>query len=237
MPYLVRQLITNSWYLSGVVAKEEQTVTGSQLDEGLELLNFLLAMKTSDKQLIPYYTFDEFNATPGISSYFIENLIHVETLTFNNGSVRFSSQQVMMDSFWGDPRVDNINSLPVTWNFQRQNDGGTISFYFFPDQNYPIKFWGKYSFQTVTLDQDLRLIMEMDYINYLRYALSDYIAEQNQLDLSPNTNQKLIQFESQIKNKAPLDLTMNKISVFSKNNGVNYGDINIGKGYRPWSAR
>ena len=47
MPYLAQTLITRSWYLSGIVARGAQTVTGDQITDGLMMLNALLDFKQS----------------------------------------------------------------------------------------------------------------------------------------------------------------------------------------------
>ena len=79
MSYTARQLVTRSWFLSGIVARRLQSVTGDQATDGLFLLNALLDWKSVDVTLIPYETYFEFPAIPGQESYFIPNLLAIET--------------------------------------------------------------------------------------------------------------------------------------------------------------
>ncbi len=233
MVYTATQLISRSLYLSGIVAKDEQTPSGTQINDGLSLLNAVLAIKTANKRLIPYYTSFDFNPVVGQETYFIENLIHVETITFNIGVVRYSMMEIKRKRYFGDGRVDNILSLPFSWHFERQFGGGNLYLYFLPNQVYPIKMWCKFTLQAVTLDQDLSLSMEPFYIEYLRYALAEYICQEYSIDVPPQTAQKLSEYESIIQDISPLDLTMTKSSCLQSSSTLNWGDINIGKGFRP----
>ncbi len=54
MAYTTQQLITASWYLSGIISRGLGTVADEQLNEGLERLNGLLAASTSNTGVIHY---------------------------------------------------------------------------------------------------------------------------------------------------------------------------------------
>ena len=62
--YPCSQLISRAWNLSGVVAREFETVSGQEGSDGLWLLNELLAEKSYDLKLIPYWGRIEFNLKP-----------------------------------------------------------------------------------------------------------------------------------------------------------------------------
>src|SRR6267154_4221701 len=119
MAYTGRQLVTRSWYLSGIVARRLQSVTGDQATDGLFLLNALLDWKSIQIDLIPYWTYYEFPAEVGVEQYYIPNLFAVESLTFNIGTVRYATSPATRTQYFGTSRVDNINSLPGTWYFNR----------------------------------------------------------------------------------------------------------------------
>ena len=62
--YLASELVSRSWNLSGIVAREFETVSGQEGSDGLYLLNEVLAEKSYDLKLIPYWGRIEFNLVP-----------------------------------------------------------------------------------------------------------------------------------------------------------------------------
>lgn len=233
MSYTARQLVTRSWYLSGIVARRLQSVTGDQATDGLFLLNALLNWKAVQIDLIPYWTYYTFNALIGVESYFIQNLYAVETLTFNIGTVRYPVDFVHRSSYFGTGRVDNIQSLPSIWHFKREKGGGTIYLYFSPQAEYPIKIMGKFGLTNVDLDTDMLAVYDPSYLEYLRYALSQYMCSEYGILMNPESKQILKEIERQLMDVSPPDLYIRKSSILTSGSGLNYGDISIGRGWRP----
>src|SRR6266852_1219220 len=112
MAYTARKLITNAYYLSGIVARRLQEVSGLQISDGLDLLNDLLGVKTAQTTLIPYYAEYDFTLTQGVQTYFIPNLLAPETMTFFIDSVRYQMYPVGRREYWGSGRVEGVTSLP-----------------------------------------------------------------------------------------------------------------------------
>ena len=233
MPYTARQLITRSWYLSAIVARRLQSVTGDQATDGLFLLNALLDWKSIDIDLIPYWTYYEFPAIPNQETYFIPNLCAVETLTFNIGTVRYPTDFTHRAAYFGTGRVDNISSLPSNWYFNRSLGGGTIYLYFNPAGPYPIKIMAKFALQDVTLDQDLLTIYDPSYLEYLRYALAQYMCSEYGILMNPESKGILKMIMRQLMDVSPPDLHMSKTSMLTTGTGVNFADVNLGLGWRP----
>jgi len=233
MAYTTTQLITNSFYLSQIVSRDLQTVSGAQLQDGLDMLNALLNVKSAHSRLIPYYQEYQFNAVPNQETYFVPNLVVAETLTFNIGPVRYSMSPMSRKPYQGSGRVDNIASLPFNWHFERGKGGGTIWLYFLPNTNYPMTLWGKFGFTNVTLGQDLTTVFDLFYIDYLRYRLAQRICSEYGINMSPQAEQELRILESEVTDVSPADLSLNKCSSLGATSGLNWGDINIGRGYRP----
>lgn len=154
--YTVLKLITNSFYLSGIVAREFQDVTGPQLQDGLDILNDILDDTAVENDMIPYYTQYKQVLTPGGYSYFIPNLIEVDTIVFFISGIRYSMSKMERKQFFGTPRADNIQSLPFSWHIERQANGATLFLYFLPDSNYPIEIWGQFKLNQVVINQDLQ---------------------------------------------------------------------------------
>jgi hypothetical protein len=234
MAYTARKLIANSYYLSGIVARTLQSVSGEQLTDGLDLLNALLAVKAMHQTLIPYYREYSFNAVIGQEKYSIPKLIELETLTFNIGSVRYSMMAQSRNKYFGTGRVDNIQSLPFEWHCERSRDGSDLYIYFTPNVAYPMKIWGKFGFTAVANENvDLSLTYDAFYIEYLRYALAEYICAEYNITFQPQSAQKLKEIETELKDISPKDLTIKKLTTLSSETGFNWGDVNIGHMWRP----
>ena len=90
MAYTALQLINRAYYLSQIVARDLQVVSGSQVEDGLYLLNALLDVKGSDLRLIPYFQYYPLTAVANQEKYFVPNLLYVDSMTFNIGPVRYS---------------------------------------------------------------------------------------------------------------------------------------------------
>lgn len=233
MSYTARQLVTRSWQLSGIVARRLQSVTGDQATDGLFLLNSLLNWKSIEIDLIPYFTYFEFPAVPGQEAYFIPNLLYVESLTFNIDVVRYPTDFRSRTNYFGTGRVDNISSLPSSWYFNRSLGGGTIYMYFLPAGEYPIKIMGKFGLTDVELDTDLTAIYDPSYLEYLRYALAQYMCSEYGILMNPLSEKILNSIRRTLMYVSPPDLSVRKSSILTVTTGINFGDINIGRGFRP----
>lgn len=231
MAYLTSQLINRACFLSGVVARGYEEVTADQLNDGLEMLNAIISFKTADQKLIPYFQEYDFTAVVGQEQYFVPDLVNAETFTYNIGPVRYACYPQSRKQYFGNYRVDNINSLIFQWHSERTFNGSNIYIYFLPSQAFALKLWGKFSLSDVTLYQDLSLTLDLYYIEYLRYALAEYICQEYNLTFSPQSQQKLDEFERKLISISPPDLTQQKISMYQPNYSLNYGIINLSGGW------
>ena len=233
MAYTAYDLIVDAYYLSGIVSRDLQTVSGSQINDGLFRLNGLLASKTANVGHIPYFQEYIFNAVIGQEMYFIPNLIEIETLTFNINNVRYSMHEATRYEYFGTGRVDNIETLPYQWHMERAFGGANVFLYYSPEQAYVMKLWGKFFLSSVTLNQDLTFSLEPYFREYLLYGLAEYLCEYFQVVIPPNVTQRIKSYEQIIRDISPVDLAMQKMNYFGNVGGFSYGDINIGHGYRP----
>lgn len=233
MAYTARTLITRAWYLSGIVARELQTVTGDQINDGLYLLNALLDWKFIQTDLIPYWTYYEFPAIVGQESYFLPNVVQIQTATFNIGVIRYAMDWTGTSRYFGTTRVDNIETLPFNWTFLRGLGGGTFYMYFLPQGPYPIKIIAKFGLTDVTLDEDMLTVYDPSYIEYLRYALAQYMCSEYGIIFNPQSLQILKAIEHQLMYVMPPDLEMRKTSILTRGSPLNFADVNLGKGWRP----
>lgn len=230
--YTTSELITRSWYLSGVVSRDLETVSGDQLNDGLQMLNAFLAIKTANQRLIPYYQELSFQTIIGEGKYFIDNLILAETVAFVLEQVRYPMQLVGRHEFFGTARANNVQSLPYMYFIERCLNGSDLYLYFFPDKVYEFKIHGKFSLANVALNQNLLLTLDQYYIEYLRYGLAEYMCQEYNITFQPQSQKRLDQLEAMIFDISPLDFTIRKKSMLQRQSGPDiYGQVNIGKGW------
>lgn len=227
MAYTALQLITRSYYLSQVVARELQTVSGAQVTDGLALLNALLNFKGTDLRLIPYFDRFSFNTVAGQEEYFVNNLLYVDAITFNIGTVRYSMTDMTRKDYFSTPRVDNIQSLPFSYRAERKLGGMRLFFYFVPADVYVMKLSGKFGLTEVTLSTDLSLIYDGYFIEYLRYALAEYICSDYGATFPDESKMKYMQIEKKLLEVSPADLSIQKKSYFTKAPFIDWQSVNI----------
>lgn len=230
-PYLASTLISRAWNLSGVVAKGFEQVSGDEGGEGLNLLNEVLAEKSYDLKLIPYWGRIEFNLVQGQERYFIPNLFQIETFTFNIGSVRFPTFKAGRKQYFGDGRVDDIQALPFEWHLERELDGCYLYVYYLPQQEFLAKITGKFALTNVELQTDLSKLYDLFYIRYLRFLLAQAMDLEYDIEFAVDKLKKLQQIEQKLLYVSPPDFKMKKISFLNNNQPFNWAHINISPGY------
>lgn len=234
MTYLASNLIADSYYLSSIVSREFETPTGSQMSDGLNLLNEVIADRTIDHGTIPYTDTLAFPAVPAQSEYFIENLVDLDVFVFYVNSLRYQTQNQQRDQFFGSTRAIGIQSLPWDWNFERKLNGGTLSLYFTPDQAYPLEIRGTFRLLSVTEFQDLSLSLDQFYTNFLKYLLADRLCQFNSFKVPMDVANQLKKYYQWITNKTNImDLRTQKLSSLSGTGTMNYGIINLSGGWIP----
>lgn len=155
MAYTVNQLISGAYYAAGIVSRDFEVVSGSQLTDGLQWLNDIITEKRINKSMIPYESTYKFNFVAGQKVYFIPDLNHIDTIVFYIQSVRYPLLYTPRNDFFGSSRVENVNSLPFEWYWERLVGGGNLHIYFPPDQNYPVEIHGTFDLERVSLGQNL----------------------------------------------------------------------------------
>jgi hypothetical protein len=250
MPYTAQQLISRAWYLSGIVARNLQVDTGDQSSDGLYLLNALLDFKQIETDLIPYWQYIELPLVAGQEFYFLPYVAALESVTFNIDVVRYPMDMVTRRNYYGSARVDNITSLPFSWNYNRALGGGNLAMYFKPDTNYIMKAMAKIFLVDVSLNTDLTNVSEVTpytfinssnqgydtgYIEYLRYSLAQYMCSEYGIMFNPQSEKILTSMKRKLMYISPPDLSMIKTTILTADGspGWNWGDVNLGRGWRP----
>lgn len=225
--YLASELISRSWNLSGIVARQFETVSGQETSDGLYLFNEVLAEKSYDLKLIPYWGRIEFNLVQGQERYYIPNLYQVETFTFNIGTVRFPTFNAGRKQYFGDGRVDDIQALPFEWHLERELDGCYFYVYYLPQQTFVAKITGKFALTNVELQTNLSKLYDLFYIRYLRFLTAQAMCLEYDIEFPQDKLKKLQQIEQKLLYVSPPDLQMKKLSFMNKNQPFNWAHINI----------
>lgn len=227
MAYTALQLINRAYYLSQVVSRSLQTVEGEQVTDGLYLLNALLDIKASDLHLIPYFNEYDFNSAQGVESYFVPNLVYADSVTFNIGPVRYSMIDMTRKGYFSTPRIDNVQSLPFSYRIERKLNGAQIYLYFVPADVYQMKIWGKFGLTDVELTTDLSLTYDGFYIEYLRYALAEYICSEWGSSFPDEAKAKYAEIRKKLMMISPADLSIQKRTYFSRQPALDWQLVNI----------
>lgn len=233
MAYTALQLITRAYYVSQVVAPNLQTVSGFQVDAGLYLLNAFLDFKSTDLRHIPYFNRDTFNTVAQQEMYVVPNLLYVDVITFNIGPVRYAMQERTREEYFGTYRVDTVYTLPTTYRVERVLDNMNIYMYPVPADVYVVNYSGKFGLTAVTLNEDLSLIYDPYYIEYMRYALGEMISAEFGCTFPDASAKKLAEYEKKMLDVSPPDLAIRKSSYFGSNNALDWQSVNLYKGWWP----
>lgn len=233
MAYTVTKLITNAYNMSGIVSRDFETVEQSQLADGLDSLNDILGDKTVQTGMIPYFSKYEFVGVQAQEEYVVPNLVEVSTLVFFLQQVRYQMWPVGRDTYFGSPRAQNIQSLPYTYNVENEFGGARIFMYFTPDQNYQFQLWGKFRLADVVYNQDLELILDRFYIDYLKFALERRLCINYSYPMPAQHAEELKRLEAYInKMSSKLDFSIKTLSTLNnKAFGIDYAQVNLGKSW------
>lgn len=235
---VVRELINYAYYKSGIVSPDAETPDSRQMQDGLRLLNQLVSELNITGEFIPYIKDDKFTTVPGQETYSIQTLlndmssIREVSLTWNN--IRYYLSQATEKEYKTSPRADNISSLPYEYYIQRISESGyNLSFYFIPDKEYTITITYKISYDELSIGQDLTQITDNFFISFLEAKLAERLCLYYNIDPPTNLDKLLFKLEKKIKNMTPPDLISRRSGFLRNNNTINYGDVNLGKSWRP----
>lgn len=179
MAYTTNLLISDAYYAAGIVSREFETVNGAQYSSGLQWVNEILAEKRVDDSMVPYEIPYSFHMNVGQEKYFIPKLIQIDTIVFYFDQVRYALQYTKRNQYMGSGRVENVQSLPYQWFFERETGGGNLYLYFQPDKSYPVEVHGIFDLEPLVLGQDLLL-------NQTVYNLGQY-SQFSDTIVAPNT--------------------------------------------------
>ena len=155
-------------------------------------------------------------------------------MTFNIGDVRYAMSEETRASYFGQYRIDNIQSLPFQYRMERELDGMNVYMYFVPSQVFLMKIWGKFSLTEVSLNTDLSLLYDLFYIEFLRHELALYLANEYGATVPDGVmaNYKILQ--KKIMDVSPADLSLHNLNYFGNSPGLSWAVINLSGGWLPY---
>lgn len=178
MPYTARKLITDAYYLTNIVSREFQIVSGEQIGVGASLLNDFLASTALANKRIPFFELYNLALSPGVEKYFVDNLAYIETMTFFDGSVRYPVKMEGMKAHFGTLRVETVQTFPLTAGIKRDKGGMEIYFYPIPDKIYTLQVLGQFILNILAnVDIDLEGYYDRSYLTYIKYNLAKLISD------------------------------------------------------------
>lgn len=75
-------------------------------------------------------------------------------------------------------------------------------------------------------------VWDQFYINYLIYRLADRLCTAYNFKVPENVKKQLLQYKQMISDKSsPMDLNIMKVSTLSRQNAINYAQVNLGRGW------
>lgn len=203
----VVELITNSYYLSRILAREFETISDTQVSDGLVLLNDVLSEKNISSATIPYHDTSTFTAVVGQEKYIIPNLVSLDSLTYELNEVRYNMNQLSRKRYFTQMRVNNIQSLPQQFFVERQLGFSNIYVYYLPDKDYEFTMTGKFALQEVSLFDDLSGSYDKFYLSYIKYLLAQRICDLNSQTVPEGVSRRVKELKDQIFYFSGVDLS------------------------------
>ncbi len=210
----VTELITKAWNLSGIVAAQAETVSGDQLKEGLDHLNDFLALQNANSRIIPHTRVQQLTCVAHSEELFVEHLLSLDSLTLTEEKPSCYLLQSLPLLGRKDYFNQNYPSFlrPRFYHLEKTKGGSLLFLSPTPDKAYSLKLVGKFGLTEVNPNDDLSAIFDRDYLLYLRYGLADYLCDLYNHPFSAKG--KLKEIERRLLDASPLDLSMEKISMF-----------------------
>jgi hypothetical protein len=212
-----QDVVSRALYISGIVARDFEIPTASQINDGIIEINNVLSQQNSNMGLNPYYDTYNFNTSIGVESYFIPNLIQPETITYELNSLRYSLTWLNRDKYFGSGRINNLETLPALWFSEPTFGGATLYVYPLPNVAYAFQMHAKFRMQFVTQFQDLSLTLDQNLIDYLTFRVAQRLCAIQGFVCPDNVKQLLNEAESYIRSLiAPPDYAMRRKSTLAR---------------------
>lgn len=233
MPYTALQLISDAFFDSGIRDATFNVPSAEDNQRGLRALNQILNLTSVNLDYIPYYTRGTFTATGGVSEYTLQNVYLIDLLTFNMSQVRYNSRYLTRFEFFGTNRANNIQSLPLTYTFERTLNGIKIYLYPIPDQTYVFDYSAKQKLTNPDYATDLTQYFDDYFIQYLEFETALLLCSKYGASPPPLIAERVSELRRVIMTPSPVDMTSRTTNLLGSGVSPNWAQITIGKGWAP----
>lgn len=227
------ELITEAFFLSGIVSREFETATSAQITDGLRIVNFILSERRKTAAYLPYFGDTAFPFVIQQEKYFIQDLITVDAFTFNIDTVRYNMTEKARHEYFADFRVDDVTSLPSEYYLERTKGGMNVYVYPVPSDTFLAKIKGKFAILSIALFDDLNIELDEFYISYLEYKLAQRLCHFYTLPFPMQSEAELHEIERELTKLSPPDLSMRKMSTFPAKSTGYWAYVNLYEGWVP----
>ena len=227
------ELTTDSYYLAGIVSPGFENVSGQQLTRGINLFNDVISESAISATLIDYDSHLEIDTVIGQEIYFVPGLVELSVLSFNLDDVRYYMTPLTRNVYFGQSRVDNITSLPLTYYAERTMGGMNLYLYYVPDQIYNLNLTGKIAYLPVVPSTNLDLGFERFHQSYFKYKLAKRLCDFNTVPFPQQSHDELISQERNLSKLTVPDMTASTTTIFLPNPTDPFTQANLGKGFEP----
>ena len=222
----VSEVISNAWYKSGF-QPADSAPGGAEINIGFRELKRAMAAQEVTNETRPFLTNATVQTIAGQESYLVPGLLSIESLSFNDGDIRYYLERVTEDEYFSFSRVDNIKSLPYKYYAKRTppalvdgahvESGTEIYLYFEPNKVYTLNIVGKYSDATITLNTDLELTYPLWMIDYFELLLAKRLCQYYAMQCPPTILDDLADLKQKIKELSISPELKRSISYLSSN--------------------
>lgn len=248
MAYPIRQLIIEAYYLSGLVSRETETVSGEELEEGRHYLNIILSNNTINGERIIYSQSTKGTLNISSNTIYVPKLFCVQTITLYNGNIRYPLTRLDRDQFYGTSSIHALESIPVYYHEElsilpldltenQPTEGMRINVYPCANTNYEYVIHGKFGFDEIkpeNLSDDALKLWAYYYINYLTLSLAKRLNATTDIAFPVATQELLKSVEQELCSKNTKDYSMKIMNPFGFNESSScFPLVNLGTGYIP----
>lgn len=181
----VQDIVLRSFWLTRVYSPKNPP-DNAQLQEGVNLLNFMFDDFSKDGVYIPVNTYYEFDLEAGKADYTFSNTVDADfnqPMIVDLVSCYFIIQNVQQpitifqpEQMAGIPRISNLSAPPGGVVLDKQEEFSKLTFYPKPDQTYPCKIIYKSILNSVQLNDNLTNVPNYCHM-FLIYALGSFICD------------------------------------------------------------
>lgn len=206
--YTVRQLVSESYYLTNIVARDNEVVSGTQSALGLLLLNTIIDFSRTDKQIIPFWENKSYSTATGVSKYYIKNLSSIENITYLNGSEIIPLRMLNSSEYYDSTLSTNNTGDTGAYYAERLSGGTNIILVNTPASDSTMYIHGKFACIELEFTSNLLDYFELGYIEYLTYKLADSICIRNNIETPVNILKSISDYRAIISSSSVANLTM-----------------------------